>query len=125
MREISYPASAPFHCAAIPSVGQSSLGVRWVHTGSTLGNGFDDVYLSDVGVQAAMAVLGFPTPAEFEQVLRERSDLESERDDLLERVDRLEQELEEERRVTNAIDVLESRDFTTRRKRGPKAKEVA
>lgn len=74
MRLVDRPAFKPFHCAAIPFMGQTKEGVRWVDTGVEMA-GFDQhIYLSDVAISQAAALLGYPTPEEQAALVTELHD---------------------------------------------------
>jgi hypothetical protein len=118
MREVDRPVKRPMHCAALPYVGQSNRGERWVDTGSELPGGFDNhVYLSGSAVRAAMDALGWPTPGEFRE-------MRAERDLLAEQLAQAQEELAELRKLRDGIDVIESAGFRARRKPGRPPKEM-
>lgn len=99
------------HCAAIPFIGQSAPGVRWVDTGSEL-PGFDNhVYLSEPAVVEAGRVLGLPTHEEYTQARARIAELEAE---VKEKSERLQSQ---ERRLAS-IEILESEGFRARRRPG-------
>lgn len=117
MRRCDRPVIKPMHCAAIPFLGQTAENVAWIDTGSEM-PGFDNhVYLSDVAVRQAMSLFGYPSVQEFEEERRLRIEAE---DALL----ALDKRLEAAERELAAIDALESRGYTTRR-RQQRAKAVA
>lgn len=58
MRRVDRPVFKPSHCAAIPYIGQTAEGERWVDTGVEM-PGFDNhVYLSETGIREVAATLG-------------------------------------------------------------------
>lgn len=114
MREVERPVKRPMHCAAIPYIGQSNRGTRWVDTGSELPGGFDNhVYLSDAAVREAMSALGWPLPNEFRQV-------KAERDTEMSRNAQLEAEVTDLRRQLEAVHVLKQAGYQPSKKPGPK-----
>lgn len=82
MRIVPRPVFKPMHCAAIPHVGQTDEGVRWIDTGAEL-QGFDNhVYLSSKAIDEAAKLLSMPTQREFDVLADERDLLQAERDEL-------------------------------------------
>ena len=76
MREVDRPAIRPMHCAAIPFLGQTAEGERWIDTGSEM-PGFDNhVYLSATAVRQCMSILGYTSPAEVEELRKALEDAE-------------------------------------------------
>ncbi len=58
MQRVDRPVFKPSHCAAIPYIGQTAEGERWVDTGIEM-PGFDNhVYLSETGIREAAQALG-------------------------------------------------------------------
>ena len=111
MRLVDKPTIAPAHCAAIPFLGPTSETTRWIDTGSEMVGWDGRVYLSDVAVRQCMSLFGFPSPGEYEQAVAERDAIRAE-------LEALKVETRQIRRELDAIDVLESADFTRRKKPG-------
>lgn len=118
MRLVDWPITKPNRCALVPFVGQTTP-TRWVDTGSEMQGPDDHIYASEIGVIEAAKVLGIWTPpGEHRAALREVVRLERE----------LAEAVAENRRLTavlDAVDVMESRGYTARKKPGrpPKNKE--
>lgn len=105
------------HCAALPYVGQTHPHAQWIDTGSEL-PGFDNhVYLSSLAVEEAARLLGFVSAGEHRALRLECDELRS-------RVEQLEVELVEKNRHLDAIDLLESKGFTARKKPGRPKREA-
>lgn len=116
MRIVDRPYTKPHRCAAIPYVGQTHTGTRWIDTGSEM-PGFDNhVYLSSIAVEEAARLLGWSSPSEFRTLERQ---VEQER----ERVADLARRLAEAERRLEAVHVLKQAGFSQERKRGPKPRE--
>jgi hypothetical protein len=116
MRLIDRPWKTPGRCALVAHVDPVTVPhARWIDTDGILQGWDQHVFLSDVGVRQAMSVFGFPTPLEHEAVVAQLAVVEAELAAARARMVELEGELA-------AVDVLESADFTRRRKAGrPKA----
>jgi hypothetical protein len=110
MRIVDRPYAKPMRCAALPYIGQTAA-VRWVDTGSHLDGPDDHVYLSEPAVTEAARMFGWQPPGEIRsrdnEIARLRSALAA-----------MTNERDELQQAWRAIDVIESRDFTTRRKPG-------
>lgn len=117
MRVVDRPYSRPHRCAALPYVGQTKRGIRWIDTGCEL-PGFDNhVYLSETAVVEAARLLGWPAPGEFRRAVGER-------DAALAELEAVRAERDELQARFDAIDVLASADFVARKKAGrPAAKK--
>lgn len=115
MHLVDRAGSPPYHCALFPQLAGHR---QYVDMGHGLPGIDPHVIVSLDGLREVIKFLGWPTHDDHERVTMER-------DELAERVAQLEADLTEERRITNAIDVLESRDFRARKKAGrPKKDEV-
>lgn len=111
MRLVEHAACRPHHCAILPYVGNSNVRRFFVDTGTEL-QGFDNhIYLSDVGVEAAAQLIGYPSLSEIGQLKRQL-------DEALERAETAEAERDELQKKFAAIDVLASADFRARNKPG-------
>lgn len=104
------------HVCAVLLVGEDPDG--FVDAGTDCSVCGTRVYVSHKAIRAMARLYGYATPQEAQESEEALASKDAE-------IDRLQAELEDERRVTNAIDVLESRDFTSRKKRGPKRQEVS
>ena len=106
MRVVPRPSKRPMRCAAIPFIGQTHQTARWIDTGAEMEfSAFDNrVYLSDIAVLEAARLLGFPSRGEHRMVLEER-------DDALEQVTGLMEELAEARRLLGAVETLRAAGF--------------
>lgn len=112
MRLIERPWKTPGRCALVAHIDPVSVpSARWIDTDTVLQGWDQHVFVSDVGLRQAMSTFGFPTPLEHERVTDMLAASESMCDTLRLRVTELERQL-------NAIDVIESGDFTRRRKAG-------
>lgn len=110
MRLVEKAAIRPNHCAALPYIGQSHPD-GFVDTGTEL-PGFDNrVYLSVVAVREMARLIGWAAPEELVEARARVAELEA-------RVADLEDEIARTDAVIDAIDVMESRGFTARRKPG-------
>lgn len=119
MREIERPWKTPGRCAIVAHVDPVTVPTaRWLDTEGLLSGWDQHVYLSDVGVRQAMSVLGYPTPIEVEA-------LEAQLDEAIELAETFKAERDEARRELQAIDALESADWSRRKRPGPKPKAVA
>ncbi|HZA18920.1 MAG TPA: hypothetical protein VE645_18920 [Pseudonocardiaceae bacterium] len=109
------PHCRPMHCAAIPFIGQTAVGERWIDTGSEM-PGFDNhVYLSATAVRQAWELLGYPSIQEFEAMKTRAEEAEDLALELADELDAAKKELQ-------AIDALESAGY---RRRDAKTKPVA
>lgn len=108
MRVVDRPAFKPHHCAAIPFLGQTAEGERWVDTGSEMEGWDNHVYVSATAVRQMMELLGYPPPRRFEELERAKADVE---DALLAAHD----EIKELERQLDAIDILQSGGLLTKR----------
>jgi hypothetical protein len=111
MRLVDSPVMAPGHCAAIPFLGQTSPNQRWIDTGTTLEGWNDRVYLSETAVRQMWELLRFPSPQAYEAMVERVEKAEALVVDLDERLVAAEARLA-------AVDILESADFTARKKAG-------
>lgn len=116
MNRVQVLAFAPHRCAVTLRADDPD---GFVDTGTVLHGWDPQVYVSYQGFKHLCKAFDSPTREEATVLREEVTVLRAE-------VDRLTAELGEERRVTDAIDVLESKDFRARRKPGrPKTKEPA
>lgn len=111
MRIVERPAHRPQRCAVLPQIGATHNGV-WVDTGSELIGGFDNrVYVSDVAVGELAKLMGYVSRGQHQSLLGE-----------LEKTKRLLEvalhERAEMERKLEAIDVIESAGFRSRKKPG-------
>lgn len=100
MRIVDRPAFKPARCAAIPFLGPASHpDERWIDTGSEM-EGFDNhVYLSETAVRQCMSLLGYVMPLEVEA-------LQKEFDELVEVAQSLHDQLIEQDKVIEGMDVI-------------------
>jgi hypothetical protein len=117
VRIVEKLAWSPHKCAVIPFLGEAS-GHRFIDTGIEL-EGFENrVYVSEPAVKDMGKMLGFPSLEEHEELKSRVEELERElaltRDQLEDADSRL-----------DAIDLLESANFTARKKPGRPRKEAA
>jgi hypothetical protein len=117
MRFVQRAVTKPMHCAVLPFIGQTHER-GFIDTGSEL-PGFDNhVYISVVAAEEMARMVGF-IPG------KERTRVQAELDQALARVTELERDLSEAERHLEAVDLLESRGFTARKKPGrPKREET-
>ena len=117
MRWVPVAANRPNRCAAIPFLSaHDSKG--FIDTGTVLPGWDPHVYVSVVALEEMARLIGWhpsSQQAAYDRVLTAK-------DEELERLRAENMELAE---TISAIDVIESSDFTARKKRGPKAKAVA
>lgn len=118
MRIVDKPAFTPFHCAAVPFIGQTHPDTRWIDTGQELGQtGPDHVYLSEHAVREFMRCFGWATPEEHATLQRQTAELAS-------RVVDLEDQLTEASRELDAVYILKSKNWSPAKKPGrPKKQE--
>lgn len=117
MRWVERAVTKPSRCAVIPFIGQGHED-GYIDTGSEL-DGFDNhVYVSVVAVREMARLINWVAPEEIEVRDTHITELEA-------RVAELEAEVASLDGVFEAIDVLESRGYTSRKKAGrPKKEEV-
>lgn len=117
MRIVDRPALRPMRCAAIPYIGATHNG-KFIDTGSEMTGGFDNrVYISDVAVGDMARMLGFVAKGEHRQMADRVAQLEAE-------LERAHAEIADLERVQQAIDVLESKGYRSRRKPGRPKQEA-
>lgn len=121
MRLVQHPGLAPHRCAVLPYLGASNS-AGFFDSEQELGppgaRVRDRVYVSFEAVCEMARLLGWVGPS---VVKAKDADLASKQA----RIDQLEAELREADRFSQAIDVIESKDFRARQKRGPKPKKEA
>jgi len=103
----------PSRCAVLPQIpGNHPRG--FLDTGSEMLGGLDNhVYVSVVAAEEMARKLGWQSPEDAQELRDELEAVARERDRLQDEVDDLNRDFE-------AIDVLQSKGFTTRRKPGRK-----
>lgn len=107
---------SPQRCSVIPYIGPSS-GHRFIDTGQDIDQ-FHRLYISEPAAREMAEMVGMVPRGELKQAQAEITRLLAEREQLKAEVRELE-------RVTQAIDVLESKDFRARKKPGRPKTEVA
>lgn len=118
MRIVERPAIRPMRCAVLPYVGATHPG-SFIDSGSELIGGFDNrVYISDVAVGEMARMYGYVSRGEHRSALARVAELEAE-------LEAARAEIVELERFQQAIDVIESRDFRSRKKPGRPKQEVA
>ena len=73
MRITDQPWKTPARCIVVPHITQQTQGITWVDTNAEIPGGPRDnhVYVSDVGVRQMMATLGYPSPAEYDELAQQ------------------------------------------------------
>jgi hypothetical protein len=104
-------------CAAIPYIGQAYGERIWFDTGSEMMGPDDHVYLSGTAVKECARMIGWAPPGEVRQL---QAELAGVRAELAQALD----DLAEQRRRWDALDVIESADFRARKKAGRPPKEA-
>lgn len=118
MRIVSRPSIFPSQCAVLPYVGASRTD-QWVDTGAEIIAGPKDrhVYVSDIAVFEMARLFGWVGPGAMQVAERRVTELERE-------MDVLKAQLAEAERYAEAIDLLESKGYTARKKVGRPRREV-
>lgn len=76
MRVVDRPVIKPSRCAAIPFLGQTAEGEKWIDTGSEMEGWDNHVYISATAVRQMMMLLGYPSPMEFEELAKAKQEVE-------------------------------------------------
>ena len=119
MRFVEKAVINPMRCAVLPQIG-ANHDQGYIDSGSEMiASGRDQhVYVSVVAVREMARLLGFPSPEEFAEV-------ESDRDAIAAELADAQEDLAKADTYLDAIDVIESRGFATRRKTGRPPKRAA
>lgn len=116
MRLVERAATRPMRCAVLPQIGQNHER-GFIDTGSEM-PGFDNhVYVSVVAAEQMARMVGWVPGRDLKAV-------EAERDEALADLAAVREELASAERHLEAVDLLESRGFTARKKPGRPKREA-
>lgn len=115
MRRIEKPLDKPHSCAIIPGRGDTNEPRGFIDIDRVLPGWDPHVYVSQAGAEALAQFIGWSSGDHVKELEATISSLEEE-------VELLKSEIAQADKFLDAVDVLESKGFRTRRRTGPRTK---